>query len=708
MERDEELTVVVKEDCEQKDKQLEDIPSRCVIPTEQLSLIESRVELPVVIKEEDDDDDDDDDDEQEQHSETSFTIPKSDYRKDVKSRCVIYKGNFEDERSSTATKCNEPLKDRLIFPKHATREYKVIKKERKMQTTNVTRSLFQSDTKQKNTILQENLSMHKPIKTEPMPFEIMGFRNSAPYKVDYNIQWMGNTGYKPFHCKDCGKRFTYKSTLNRHQWIHSKAFSQQKPFKCSYCGKAFAQKSHLSRHQLVHTGNMPFRCSVCGKGFRAKGELANHMWVHTEEKPFKCTECEKCFTYKSNLTRHRIGHYAEKHFPCIKCRKSFTCKADLVKHDCIQSNKPLKVPSEYDNFEEGAMYETDLPKWIFTDEVLMQGDKDKYNECGEGFTYRSNHDVQKWVCDENNMLFQEKIVERSNNGTTFTHGLNVTTHEWNQTDEKLTEEKPIKCVDSTAHFTHSSHFSTHDWISPSQTLTQETWVENTDNSQNVVYRTDLPVDWINGVGSLTQEIPAEYNNHMSSFSLQPCIPKRRSGLKPFKCSLCEKCFRAKGELATHHRVHTGEKPFKCAYCEKCFTYKSNLTRHQMLHMGQKPFKCTLCGKCFTYKADLVRHDWIHSGKVVTEESHKKYMDHEKRVTEGDIFVKKVPLQAVDRPYKCLECGMGFMYKSGLVRHQPVHAGEVKIATLENLDEEWQSFLSSMSFGDIIPMKAYNT
>uniref|UniRef100_A0A3Q2CU63 C2H2-type domain-containing protein n=1 Tax=Cyprinodon variegatus TaxID=28743 RepID=A0A3Q2CU63_CYPVA len=104
---------------------------------------------------------------------------------------------------------------------------------------------------------------------------------------------------KPFECLSCGKSFTSKSDLDKHNRIHT----GEKPFTCTICKKNFSEKGNLTSHMRIHTGEKPFSCN-----FTEKDSLTSHMRIHTFGNPFSCTICKKNFTEKSSLTLHAIYH----------------------------------------------------------------------------------------------------------------------------------------------------------------------------------------------------------------------------------------------------------------------------------------------------------------------------------------------------------------------------------------------------------------
>lgn len=84
----------------------------------------------------------------------------------------------------------------------------------------------------------------------------------------------------------------------------------------------------------------------------------------------------------------------------------------------------------------------------------------------------------------------------------------------------------------------------------------------------------------------------------------------------FECGACERAFRAKGDLAKHHKnIHLGLKPHECHYGMR-FGEKGNLTKHMKRHEGDREFHCSFsgCKKTFVLRDGLRRHEKAIHGK----------------------------------------------------------------------------------------------
>lgn len=81
-----------------------------------------------------------------------------------------------------------------------------------------------------------------------------------------------------FMCKVCKRRFWRKTHLTR----HSKAHQGKYEHHCVHCGKSFYRRDQYSVHLRSHTGERPYACTFpsCGKRFTQKGALTRHERIH--------------------------------------------------------------------------------------------------------------------------------------------------------------------------------------------------------------------------------------------------------------------------------------------------------------------------------------------------------------------------------------------------------------------------------------------
>ncbi|XP_077111080.1 uncharacterized protein LOC143766949 [Ranitomeya variabilis] len=481
-----------------------------------------------------------------------------------------------------------------------------------------------------------------PMKQVPSSDSLLTTKENQSHKGGIKKQ-TAPKAKKSFSCSECGKCYTLKRHLVRHQITHT----GEKPFSCSECGKCFAHKSALVDHHRIHTGEKPFSCSECGKCFIHKHKLVGHQRTHTGEKPFTCSECEKCYAHKSLLVRHHRTHTGEKPFTCSECGKCFAHKPLLVRHYRTHTGeKPFSCS------ECGKIF--DHQSALVTHQRSHTGEKPfSCSECGKCFILKN-----KLVTHQRTHT-GEKPFSCSECGKCFNQKSDLVTHERTHTGEK-----PFTCSECGKCFAYKSQLVKHH-----RTHTGEKSFSCSECGKCFAYKSQL----VNHHRTHTREKPFFCSECGKCFPFKENLvihQRTHTREKPFTCSECGKCFTYKSLLVIHQRTHTGEKPFTCSECGKCFTYKSLLVRHHRTHTGEKPFSCSECGKCFIRKGNLVSHQRTH-----TVEKPFSCSECGKCFKWKVVLVRHQSSHTREKPFTCSECGKCFAYKSLLVRHHRTHTGE---------------------------------
>ncbi|XP_055870200.1 zinc finger protein 107-like [Biomphalaria glabrata] len=329
-------------------------------------------------------------------------------------------------------------------------------------------------------------------------------------------------------------------------------------------------------------------------------KIINHLGLSKSSKMPICSTNLKNFSSVSNLKTRSLSHTGLRQFKCPLCQEHFTTLSQLNKHKLLHSEE--KVTRK----QTGQKKRRKL--------VILKKSQWKHKK-----TYK---------CD----LCQKHFVTLSRLKR------HMLIH---------SGERPYKCKVCSKSFNQSSTLKSHQLIhgiyqktyksktrrissSTSSKLIQDQLVENPTQQEKIFRHLGLGKSSKKPIRSTSQK-------KFSSVSNLKTLSLLHTGLRQFKCPLCQEHFTTLSQLNKHKLVHSEEKvtrkqtgrkkcrklaileksqwkheiTLKCALCQKHFISLSRLKRHLLIHSGERPYKCKVCSKSFNQSSTLKRHHLIH-------------------------------------------------------------------------------------------------
>ena len=416
-----------------------------------------------------------------------------------------------------------------------------------------------------------------------------------------------------------------------------------KLFNCTTCGKSFTRKAHLKRHNLTIHGTEleQYSQNIKSEEFY-QDEYFLEPEIHMNEIQ---DEGEEIIINQNEMSKDKNnGHESRKHFDCQECGKSFTRKDHLKRHNLnIHGQKDISPVKKREN-------------------VVQEGVKKQHicQKCGKSFT-RSDHlkrhtlNVHEKKNDDLNFAEQLSMMRQKS--------LPVIKYENEESSNNFMEENEIELGSS-----HSNMEENSEKIK--NPLKYENEASNDDNVQEGEGHVKKKRKKEKSVYTCT--LCAKVFERPSRLRLHVHVV--HEGHKDFSCESCGKAFSRAQSLKFHKEtVHEGKSPdFKCEQCGKLFTQGSGLNQHIRTIHEKQTIQCESCGKSFTQSSNLYLHvRTVHQGlrdfkcKVCEKDfSSLGYLKvHLKTVHDGL------------KEHVCDTCGRAFGCKSSLKKHRlTVHLG----------------------------------
>ncbi|XP_072946982.1 zinc finger Y-chromosomal protein 1-like [Epargyreus clarus] len=357
-------------------------------------------------------------------------------------------------------------------------------------------------------------------------------------------------------------------------------------YKCDKCFKGFLDEAAFKLHSIRHTNQSgDFECEVCKIHFRNVYAMRHHAVSHVQK--FSCKRCPYVTTTRGAAKLHEKFHEGTV-YQCPHCQENFNKYSTYMSH--VRIKHPSDIVCDLCGNSFVSHKGLDLHKKLKHrfDETIITEEVYSCEPCDLRFVTAEALQTHLKVSAKHKVdqPKEEGVVRRRTRTREPGAKLSARYRPRRKPAEPIhCEQCDIQLADAIAYYRHFRR------AHPDKNRT---------NFPSMRAKSMCEV-----CGRMFQSL-ALLQDHKSTHALE----------KQFKCAHCDKSFQRKYRLIAHTRMHTEAKSVHCcSICGKGFSSTSNMQRHMFSHTGLKPYKCEMCGKCFKHVGEKRIHiTYVHLKK----------------------------------------------------------------------------------------------